>query len=140
MIIRTCVLALGLTAVSGVAFGAGKSCEDLRSQIDARIQAKGVHGYSLDIVTRDNVGSAKVVGSCDGGAQRIVYSRGEGLAAPAKDRPKAEPAKPQAQAPAAAPQKARAHAAPKPAANAAPAAKAEPKKNVGTKPPALGNY
>ncbi len=56
---------------------AKKSCEELKSEIDAKLQAKGVKSYSLEIVPNDNVKDGKVIGSCDGGTKKIVYKRGE---------------------------------------------------------------
>jgi len=54
---------------------AGKPCEELKSEIAAKLDAKGVKGYTLDIVSADQAADKKVVGSCEGGAKRIVYSR-----------------------------------------------------------------
>ncbi|MCL5807004.1 MAG: DUF1161 domain-containing protein [Deltaproteobacteria bacterium] len=56
---------------------AKKSCEELKAEIDAKLQAKGVKGYSLEIVPNENVKDQKVIGSCDGGTKKIVYKRGE---------------------------------------------------------------
>jgi len=53
-------------------------CSELKSQIDTKLQAKGVKGYSLDVVATADTGSAKVVGTCDGGASSIVYARSGG--------------------------------------------------------------
>ena len=44
-------------------------------KIDARIKAKGVKTYSLDVVPAADVKDQKVVGSCEGGAKKIVYKR-----------------------------------------------------------------
>jgi hypothetical protein len=56
---------------------ARKSCEELKSEIDAKLQAKGVKSYSLEIVPNENVKDEKVIGSCDGGTKKIVYKRAE---------------------------------------------------------------
>lgn len=57
------------------------SCDDVKSSIDAKIKAKGVSGYSLDIVSADQADAGgKVVGQCKGG-QKIVYSRHGGASA-----------------------------------------------------------
>lgn len=55
---------------------AQKPCEDLKSEIDAKLQAKGVKSYTLDIVASDAVKDQTVVGSCEGGSKKIVYARG----------------------------------------------------------------
>lgn len=55
-----------------------KPCEELKSEIDAKIKANGVAGFSLEIVPNADVkqGEGQVVGSCDGSTQKIVYKRG----------------------------------------------------------------
>ena len=54
-----------------------KPCEELKSEIAAKLDAKGVKAYSLDIVAKDaDVGDGKVVGTCEGGTKKIVYRRG----------------------------------------------------------------
>ena len=54
-----------------------KPCEELKSEIDAKLQAKGVKNYTLEIVPNDKVKDEKIVGSCDGGTKKIIYKRGE---------------------------------------------------------------
>ena len=56
---------------------AKKSCEELKSEVDAKIQAKGVKSYSLEIVPNEDVKDGKVVGSCDEGTKKIIYTRGK---------------------------------------------------------------
>ena len=61
-----------------VSFGlahAGKSCEELKAEITAKMEAKGVKAPQLQIVDNDKVGDAKVVGSCDGGTKKITYAK-----------------------------------------------------------------
>ena len=65
------VLALGAAST----FAAGKPCDELKSQIAAKLDAKNVSGYTLDIVAADKTGDAKVVGTCEGGARKITYSK-----------------------------------------------------------------
>ena len=64
-----------LALATGPAFAAGKSCDELKTEIAAKLDAKQVTGYVLEIVDADKVGDAKVVGSCDGGAKKITYGR-----------------------------------------------------------------
>ena len=52
-----------------------KSCDELKAEISAKIEAKGVKNFTLEIVTNDQVADKKVVGSCDGGTKKIVYTR-----------------------------------------------------------------
>ena len=70
------VVALGLMALAGTALAAGKPCEELKSEIAAKLDAKGVSGYSLEIVDKGAAADGKVVGSCEGGTKEIVYKRG----------------------------------------------------------------
>lgn len=53
------------------------SCDDTKSQIDAKLKAKGLSAYSLDVVPADQAdqGGGKVVGQCEGD-KKIVYTRG----------------------------------------------------------------
>lgn len=54
------------------------SCDDVKSSIDAKIKAKGVSNYKLDVVSSDSAGAdAKVVGTCEGD-KKIVYTKGDG--------------------------------------------------------------
>ena len=70
---------------------AAKTCEDLKTEIAAKLDAKGVKSYTLDIVAKDDTTTeGKVVGTCGGGTKKIMYKRGE--AAPA-EKPAATPAK-----------------------------------------------
>ncbi|NER61035.1 DUF1161 domain-containing protein, partial [Pseudomonas sp. MAFF212428] len=39
------------------------------------LDAKGVSGYSLEIVDKGAATDGKVVGSCEGGTKEIVYKR-----------------------------------------------------------------
>lgn len=71
------VLAFALLLGAGTAIAAEvrKPCEELKSEIAAKLDAKGVQNYTLTIVKPEEVKEAKVVGSCDGGTMRIIYSR-----------------------------------------------------------------
>ena len=54
---------------------AGKPCDELKSEIAAKLDAKQVKNYTLEAVENDKVGESKVVGSCEGGTKKIVYTR-----------------------------------------------------------------
>jgi len=68
-------VAVALSLAAASTFAAGKPCDDLKAQIAAKLDAKKVTGYTLDIVAADKTGDAKVVGTCDGGARKITYSK-----------------------------------------------------------------
>jgi hypothetical protein len=53
----------------------GKSCDDLKTEIAGKLDAKGVKGYTLDIVEKDKDSDGKIWGTCEGGAKKIVYSK-----------------------------------------------------------------
>ena len=55
---------------------AGKPYEELKAEIDAKLKAKGVAAYSLEVVDKGSAGDKQVVGSCEAGSKEIVYQRG----------------------------------------------------------------
>jgi hypothetical protein len=71
----TLIIAAALALAASSTFAAGKPCEELKTEIAAKLDAKKVEGYTLDIVDADKTGDAKVVGSCEGGAKKITYSK-----------------------------------------------------------------
>jgi hypothetical protein len=54
---------------------AAKPCEELKTEIAAKLDAKGVKSYTLEIVDKDKDAEGKVVGTCEGGTKKIVYRR-----------------------------------------------------------------
>ena len=66
------VLALG---VAGSAWAQRKDCGELKSEIEAKIKKNGVDKFSLDVVDAGAQSDGKVVGTCDGGAKKIVYKK-----------------------------------------------------------------
>ena len=66
-----------------------KPCEELKDEITKKLDAKGVKGYTLDIVAKDKDAEGKIVGTCDGGSKKIIYNRAPAPAeTPAKATPK----------------------------------------------------
>ena len=63
-----------------------KPCDELKSEIEAKLKEKGVEYYTLEIVPADQVKDEKVVGSCEGGSKKITYSRGAEKAAEKKEK------------------------------------------------------
>lgn len=77
--------------LTGFSISAMASCDDVKSQIDAKLKAKGVTSYTLDIVpvahaaapaAASGVAAAsakevkgKVVGTCEGDSKQIIYTR-----------------------------------------------------------------
>jgi hypothetical protein len=54
---------------------AGTPCDDVKASIAAKLDAKHVTNYTLEAVAADKVGDGKVVGTCEAGAKKIVYTR-----------------------------------------------------------------
>jgi len=50
-------------------------CEEVKSAIAAKLDAKHVSGYTLDVVPADQAGDSKVIGTCEAGAKKIVYTK-----------------------------------------------------------------
>jgi len=76
--VRQAILAAAVMVTLGSlpAFAAGKNCDELKMEIAAKIEANGVKNYELTIVKTDEVKSGdNVVGSCEGGTKKIVYTR-----------------------------------------------------------------
>jgi len=74
---KTWLIAIALLSLPVCSSAQGrKPCEELKSEIAAKLDAKNVTGYSLDILEKDaEVTDGKVVGTCDGGTKKIVYKR-----------------------------------------------------------------
>ncbi|MBN3863193.1 DUF1161 domain-containing protein [Pseudomonas frederiksbergensis] len=55
-----------------------KSCEELKAEIEAKIQANNVSSYTLEIVTNDEVHDQNmVVGTCENGTKKIIYQKND---------------------------------------------------------------
>eukprot|EP01030_Chromulinospumella_sphaerica_P002521 gene2521-2471_t len=71
-------LAIICCALATSALAAPKPCEELKAEIEAKIQARGVTSYTLEIVTNDEVHNQNmVVGSCEGGTKKIIYQKND---------------------------------------------------------------
>lgn len=57
---------------------ASKPCEELRAEIAAKLDARGVHEYQLEIANPGGAVGWTVVGNCEGGTREILYRRGRG--------------------------------------------------------------
>lgn len=69
------ILTLGLFSLSGTLMAAALPCAELQAQIDAKLQAKGVQSFSLEVVDKGSAGDKQVVGTCEAGSKEIVYTR-----------------------------------------------------------------
>jgi hypothetical protein len=65
-------------ALASSALAAPKPCEELKAEIEAKIQAQGVTSYTLEIVTNDEVHDQNmVVGTCENGTKKIIYQKND---------------------------------------------------------------
>ena len=60
------------------ALAAPKGCEELKDEIESKIQANNVSSYTLEIVTNEDVHDENmVVGSCEYGSKKIIYQNND---------------------------------------------------------------
>ncbi len=65
---------LALCLLTAPAF-AQMSCDELKSNIAAKLESKGVKNYRLEIVAADEAKDGKIVGSCEGGKKKVSYKK-----------------------------------------------------------------
>jgi hypothetical protein len=65
-------------ALTTSALAAPKSCEELKAEIEAKIQANKVSSYTLEIVENEDVHDQNmVVGTCENGTKKIIYQKND---------------------------------------------------------------
>jgi cadmium resistance protein CadD (predicted permease) len=70
-------LLIVLPLTQGLSFAQRKDCEELKKEIAVKMDANGVKNYTLTVTdVKDVKETDKVVGGCDGGSRKIVYTRG----------------------------------------------------------------
>ena len=68
---------LGMSLVTG-AIAAPKDCEELKAEIEARIQANNVSSYTLEIVRKEEAKDpTMVVGTCANDTSVIIYQKND---------------------------------------------------------------
>ncbi|RMN73076.1 hypothetical protein ALP63_100438 [Pseudomonas syringae pv. aceris] len=68
------IMAATCTLLATSALAAPKSCEELKAEIEAKIQANNVTSYTLEIVGNEEATDpSMIVGSCDNGTKKIIY-------------------------------------------------------------------
>jgi hypothetical protein len=75
---KALVAVVAALLIASPALAQRKDCGELKTEIEGKIKANGVKEFTLDVVPNEKVkdGDGKVVGSCDGGTQKIVYKKG----------------------------------------------------------------
>lgn len=103
------LIAIATASPAFAANGPRLNCDDLKTRIEAKFQAKGVKNYTLEAADmKADDGGAKVLGTCDGNTKKMLYKRGAAPAAEPKAdaKPAAKADAPKAEAPKAAAPKA----------------------------------
>lgn len=74
---KKCILAgsLILMSMSSSGWAAITSCDQVKTKIEAKLAGKGVKDYSLQVVAKDAETKNRVVASCDGGKNKIIYQK-----------------------------------------------------------------
>lgn len=85
--LKPTALLLALATTSALA----DRCETVRSEIEDKIRAAGVKEFSVVVVEPSASAPGKVVGNCDQGTRKIVYSRKESSPAQSTSAAKAAP-------------------------------------------------
>ncbi len=57
------------------------SCDELRTGVEARIRAAGVTAFSVSVADAGAPSTGRVVGTCDRGAKKLLYTPAESGAA-----------------------------------------------------------
>ena len=71
-------LAVVCCAMATSVLAAPKPCEELKTEIEAKIQANNVSSYTLEIVSNEEVRDENmVVGSCEFGSKKIIYQNND---------------------------------------------------------------
>jgi hypothetical protein len=51
-----------------------RGCDELKTEIERKLQAKGVRDFTLEVLAAQEVKPGqKIVGTCEGGHKKIVY-------------------------------------------------------------------
>jgi hypothetical protein len=71
-----CILAAAALGLSSAAFANDKvDCATLKQSVEAKLTAHGVKKFKLDVIDKAQSANGKVVGTCDGGAHKIIYTK-----------------------------------------------------------------
>ncbi|WP_300732567.1 DUF1161 domain-containing protein [Pseudomonas sp.] len=74
---RFALFVIGCTLATS-ALAAPKPCEELKTEIETKIQANNVSSYTLEIVANEDVHDENlVVGTCENGTKKIIYQKND---------------------------------------------------------------
>ena len=74
---KKCIFASSLILISATSWAAVTSCDEIKSKIETKLEGKGVKNYTLQVTAKDVDTKDRVVGSCEGGSKKIIYTRAE---------------------------------------------------------------
>lgn len=69
------IFLISLMITTSTSVWAAKDCNELVTEIKAKLDAKGVKNYDLQIVDKAQPTDLKIVGTCEGGTKKITYVR-----------------------------------------------------------------
>jgi Protein of unknown function (DUF1161) len=87
LIPKAVAVAALLQALPGLAV----TCEDLRAQVEARIRGAGVAEFTVAVVDAGASAPGKIVGTCDRGGKKLLYTQAAPVAAGTKALSEATP-------------------------------------------------
>lgn len=67
-------VAIALALAASASYG-NNNCVSIRANIEAKIRASGAKTFTLSTVPADAPVTGKVVGTCDRGSEKIVYTQ-----------------------------------------------------------------
>ena len=71
-------LAVICSALATSVWAAPKPCEELKAEIEAKIQGNNGPSYTLEIVSNEEVHDQNmVVGTCENGTKKIIYQKND---------------------------------------------------------------
>ena len=74
--LQFCIAIATALGLSSIAHAEDKAdCATLKQSIEEKMTAHGVKKFKLDVVDKDQTADGKVVGTCDGGTHKIVYTK-----------------------------------------------------------------
>ncbi|MFZ6843247.1 DUF1161 domain-containing protein [Undibacterium sp. RuTC16W] len=69
------ILASSLILISTSSMAAITPCVDIKEKVEKKLEGKGVKNYSLQVVSKDVETKNRVVGVCEGGKKKIIYTK-----------------------------------------------------------------
>ncbi len=67
--------ALAVLLAMTAATASATPCDEVINSINGKLQARGITGYTLEAIPREQAEHQRVVGSCDVGLKKIIYQR-----------------------------------------------------------------